>query len=176
MTINLTAAAAVAPSLAVSRPAAAKLIECGVLGPDYSDGQRHLVQTTKVHDIAARAVVPLHQLPAALVVKPAAPTLDTTEDPREWLGWRQDAKPEPQRAGVTRWWSVRNAEQLVGELFIVSVSGVVVDVSRISAVASTYRGISFGVTNPPGGDTDAEAWRDIRIPIAGGGLVQRHGV
>jgi hypothetical protein len=164
---------AMAARLSISRPSALQLIEAGLVGPRYAEGQRTMVERQRVEALA-RPEVEITSLPPALIARVGPPQADTTDDPREWYGWDETADKDARRAAVSRWWRVKNAESLIGQLFVVTVSGFVVDVARIVGVRADRNDRAFDLVDVEPGDKDADAWRGIRLRPVKGGTIMRH--
>jgi hypothetical protein len=173
--IELMGPPAVAERLVMARPSALQLIEAGVIGPRYTDGQRLMVERDRVEALAERPTKNLDELPPALVLRVGPPQEDPDDDSRDWLGWRgQEASNDKRRAGVSRWWRVHEADRLAGQLFVVTVSGFVVDVARIDGASSDGSRWAFRLSDPEADDTDVEPWRAVRLRATAGGAVIRH--
>lgn len=166
---------AIAAHLAIARSSALQLIEAGLAGRRYVEGQRQMVERGRVEVLAKRTPVDLTAcLPPALVVRVGPPQRDTTNDPRDWYGWYELAPKDARRNGVSRWWRVRDAESLIGRLFVVTVSGFVVDVSRIADARSDRSDWAFQLVDPSASDADAKSWQAVRLKSVGGGAIIRH--
>jgi hypothetical protein len=183
--IELMAAPAVAAYLGIARPSALQIIRTGLAGPIYSDGQREAVDARIIEKIKIRPVTELDRLPPAIVVRVGAPQIDLDDPPghewkvRTWFGWHKNAPKADQRAGTSRWWRVRDADRLAqppGQLFVVTVSGLVVDVTRIKGASQDGSYWAFDLRDPTSDDSDAQVWRDVRLRPVGGGPVIRHGI
>jgi hypothetical protein len=166
---------AMAARLSISRPSALQLIEAGLVGPRYTEGQRIMVERQRVEDLAARGPeVEITDLPPALIARVGPPQADTTSDPRDWYGWDETAEKEARRAGVSRWWRVRDAKTLIGRLFVVTVSGFEVDVARIAGARADRNDWAFDLIDAEPSDEEANAWRGIRLRPVKGGTIMRH--
>jgi hypothetical protein len=172
--VELMGPVAIAARLAIARSSALQLIEAGLAGRRYVEGQRQMVERERVEALARRDPVDLHGLPPALIVRVGPPQPDTTTDPRDWYGWYELAPKDTRRGGISRWWRVRDADRLIGRLFVVTVSGFVVDVARIAGARSDRSDWDFQLVDPAASDTDAESWQDVRLKSVGGGAVIRH--
>ncbi|GEM_PF-4117828 len=173
--IELMGPPAVAERLGMARPSALQLIEAGVVGPRYTDGQRLMVERDQVELLAKRQPKNLDELPPALVLRVGPPQKDPDDDSRDWFGWRdQEPSKDKRRAGISRWWRVHEADLLTGRLFVVTVSSFAVDVARINGASSDGSRWAFSLSDPEADDTDAEAWRLVRLKANAGGAVIRH--
>src|SRR5699024_9255966 len=161
--VLLAAASTAADILGLTRPATQRLFDAGVLGQTLTDGQRTFVYQQSVEELAKRPITDVADLPPALVLKVGAPT---TSEGRS-IGWNHlETDTAQRRAPILRWWPVANDVDLVGHLLVVTISGIVVDVSRITRVIYDGR-VAFEVEEAHGADT--EAWRGQRTkPIPGG--------
>lgn len=175
--IELMAAPAVASYLGIARPSALQIIHTGLAGPIYHDGQREAVESKIIKEIADRPMTDLSQLPPAIIVRVGPPEIDTSEDSRRWVGWHRNAPRKVQRDGISRWWRVRDAKRLAeppGHLFVVTVSGLVVDVARITDASQEGIYSAFELDDPADDDDEAQMWRNVRLRPIGGGPVIRH--
>jgi hypothetical protein len=163
--------------LALHRESAIRLMHAGLAGRLYTDGQREMVELTRVEELGARPLKDLAELPPALLLRVGAPEPDTDpENNRGWKGWYQDAPREEQLAGVTRRWPVSHAEVLIGQLLVVSVSGFIVEVGRIESATQYSSDLTWAFVIRDADDAEAAAWRNIRTRQPGGGGVLRHGL
>jgi hypothetical protein len=182
--VELVGPPAVASRLDLARSSAVRLMEAGLAGRLYTDGQRVMVERELVEDLAI-PVTDLDTMPPALVVRVGPPQRDTEEakfrdKPRKWYGWNSLAHDKTdQRAGISRWWEIRDPDKLRGQLFVATVSGFTVDVARIDSQApatphpanATWE---LHIVDPSDGDAAADAWRGIRVKTPGGGAILRH--
>jgi hypothetical protein len=173
--------------------AAFRLIRTGLAGPLYRFVQYEMVEREQLEALADPETWPvwnLDDLPPAFVARVGPPDESDAEDfegppgedgdrprwQRSWKGWHKNAPRDAQLAGVSRWWEVREPEQLSGRLFVATVSGFTVEVARIkrarpSGVDTTW---AFDLTDPPEADSEADAWRNIRTKQPPGGPRLRH--
>jgi hypothetical protein len=172
--IELVGPPVVASKLGFSIPSAIRLMRAGLAGTIYSDGQREMVSRARVDELAARRMRDLASLPPAFILRVGPPQEDTSDDPRPWYGWDDLARGDSVTFGISRRWPVRDAEQLRGHLLVVTVSGVVAHVARIADVSPVDDEWAFKLVEPNPDDREARAWRDIRVPTAGGGKTLRH--
>lgn len=166
--IRVVAASTAAELLKMTRPATQRLFDAGVLGRTITDGQRTFVYEQSVKDLAAMPTINVADLPPALILKVSAPA--TLEGRR--VGWNH-LEPDiaKRREPILQWWPVAEDVDLGGHLLVVTVSGVVVDVSRITSVTHDGRA-AFEVEEAHG--EDAEAWRGQRTKPIPGGLTHRN--
>lgn len=174
--VELVGPPVVASALGLARPSAVRLMQAGLAGRLYTDGQREMVERSHVAALAGRPLKELDDLPPALIVRAGPPHKDGSDDSRDWYGWHAAASKEARRAGVSRWWVVRDADQLAGQLFVVTVSGIVVDVARIAGAISAEDFWAFRLTDPADDDSDAHAWHGLRLRPVAGGAIMRHGL
>lgn len=174
----------VASRLDLARSSAVRLMEAGLAGRLYTDGQRVMVEREPIEALAIPAT-DLDVLPPAFVVRLGPPQKDTEEaefrdKPRKWYGWNSLAGDKAdQRAGISRWWEIRDPDKLKGQLFVATVSGFTVDVARIDSQSpatphpanATWE---LHIIDLRDGDADADAWRNIRVKTPGGGAILRH--
>ena len=174
--IELVGPPVVASALGLARPSAVRLMQAGLAGRLYTDGQREMVGRSRVDALATLPLKDLDDMPPALIVRAGPPHVDTSDDSRDWYGWHAAAPKDAQRAGASRWWVVRDADQLTGQLFVVTVSGIVVDVARIVSAISAEDFWAFRLVDPTADDTDARAWHGLRLKPTAGGAIVRHGL
>lgn len=166
--IRVVAASTAANVLEMTRPATQRLLDAGVLGQTLTDGQRTFAYQQAVQDLAAIPIIDVAGLPPALILKVGAPA--TSEGRR--IGWNHlEGDVAKRREPILRWWPVAEDVDLVGHLLVVAVSGVAVDVSRITRVIYDGRA-AFEVEEAH--DEDAEVWRGHRTKPIPGGLIHRN--
>jgi hypothetical protein len=180
-TIELVGPPVVANELGLARSSAIRLMQAGLAGPLYSDGQREMVARQQVDDLARWSTVSLAKLPPAFIVRVGPRQRNEDEhDNRLWYGWHSlESDRATQRDGIDRWWEIRNPDELRGQLLVVTVSGFAVYVARIDPrAAPTHHPVSatwwLHLQEATARDADADAWRGIRVKTPGGGAVLRH--
>jgi hypothetical protein len=194
-TVELVGPPQVTERLNIGTKAAIRLIRTGLAGPLYRFVQYETVERSRLEVLADPAIWPVRNLddmPPAFVVRVGPPDERDAEDfpgppspdgsrphwKRSWKGWHKDAPRSEQLAGVTRWWEIREPEQLIGLLFVATVSGFTVEVGRIKGARPSGRDTTwaFDVTDPPEEDAEASAWRNVRTKQPPGGPRLRHGI
>jgi hypothetical protein len=163
--------------LGLDRDSAVRIMNTGLAGSVYTDGSRSTVACTEVDALANRCERDLSELPPALILRVDEPEeVDDPEAGRNWKGWHAKAARDEQLAGITSRWYVNRANLLTGQLLVVSVSGFVVEVARISGASqfASDRSWSFTLAEPDELDAQANEWRNIRTRMPGGGGVLRH--
>lgn len=163
--------------LGLDRDSAVRIMNTGLAGTVYADGSRSAVAREAVEALAKRSERDLAELPPALILRVDEPEeVDDPETGRKWKGWHAKASRDEQLAGVTARWYVNQANLLVGQLLVVSISGFVVDVGRISGANQfeSDRSWSFTIAEPDELDSQSNEWRNIRTRMPGGGGILRH--
>lgn len=167
----------VADRLDIARKSAIKIIEAGLAGNAYTDGQRLLVAEPGVESLA-KPVIKMKNLPPAFIVRVGPPQADGSDPSRRFYGWHAQADATEQREGIRRAWPARDASRLAGTLFVATIAGFVVHVARIAkATPDLHVGDgrwAFTLDIPAPDDSEAGAFKDSRIETTGGGIVIRH--
>ena len=113
---------------------AALVVDAGLAGECYETETATYVSRAAADALVARE--PLggpHPSILQVRIRPAAPAVN--DDTREFMGWHADLDQAAQRAGVDRWWRVRDPERLVeSEAWLVAtLASFIVHVGQIKA-------------------------------------------
>lgn len=171
---QIVGAAELAQMLGIGRPGATELIRANAPGGRTLARAKDLLIEKHDAERLARAGLADTDQPA-LEVKVRAATWDPDEG--RWLGWHSALTNEDADAAAGRWWSVREAESLVGGALVATIAGIVVRLRKISGV-ETWRTLrSFALEQPTAKQISAYGRQpgDRRIPIEPGPMVKRHG-
>jgi hypothetical protein len=128
--IDLCNATALAGRMGIERVSAVRLAESGKLGSVFRVDGRPYVSREVVDQVSGWSEPP--KVRALVVrVKPAVPEPFVPEF-RPYMGWHADLEPSDRKKGVAGFWQVADPDAWHGDLLIATISGVVVEVGRIT--------------------------------------------
>lgn len=165
---RLVTAPVLANRLEIARPAAIALMKAEVGGDTFSDG--------KVLTVAESTAAFLEQWTGKVPTGEPALQVKTvpaswSEDEERFIGWHRRLPRDCIEKAVGRWWSVRDAEQLVGAALVVTVASWVVEVMRIEGVETDRRQRAFALGAPT--EAQRRTYEKVRLPPQAGALVTR---
>ena len=169
--VELISVLEAAGQLRVSPASADNLLRCGLLGTVYSDGRRQYVTAWALRDLAERPPAP-DRLPPAVWARPGPPVDEG--DGRRFRGWHAAATAADRKAGVDRWWQLRQPDRLLGALFVVTVAGFVAETYRIRRLTGQDEMGRWQLALAAARDKDASCYLGTRLPARQGGRLIRH--